>query len=101
MAKKVYGITVVECFVDDICGQNCCEERFDTTRIYVSKQMALEQMKKVALIDYKKICDAYDAHPTITYNSDGTIDVDTDYYNYRNDVNIHYEVVEMELDEEA
>lgn len=98
---KVYGIEIREDYVRRGYDSNQSDYYFDTTRVYTSKQTAREQMKKLASIEYKKIIEARGASPTMTYyhNSD-IIDVGAAYYNHRSDVSIHYEVVEMELDED-
>ena len=105
MAKKVYGVIITENYYNDVTDSNESEFYFDTTRVWVSKQRALEHMKRIALMHYKGIVDedrrrCYDGMPEITYNHDSTIDVCTGSNSYKRDDERHYEVVEMELDEE-
>lgn len=98
---KVYGIEITENYIDVVYDSNPSDYYFDMTRVYTSKRKALEQMRKLALIEYEKVINTRGSSPTMTHNhNDGSIDVCAAHHEYRDELTIHYNVVEMELDEE-
>jgi hypothetical protein len=105
---KVYGVCITEYYHDVIYDNNGQEEHFDTTRVYASMDRAIEHMKRLAAIDYKDFMDAFlkipvkinVASPVLQLNEDGTIDVLNGFCEYLDDIQKHYKIVEMELDEE-